>query len=197
MDHVIGSPPDRSPDGDGRGVRVQESFTSLIAQHERDLLLFLRGIVGQPEQAADLLQDIYSDAWRAVQRGLPPFGAAGTANEQRRWLFHAAYCRAVSALRRRRLIAWEPLDMAQLVTDAQASDLAERVAEQEAVQQALITLSREDVASLVLTVVHGFTAHEAAQVIGISAPAVAKRVSRAKQRLLAAYLALAEEADRP
>jgi RNA polymerase sigma-70 factor (ECF subfamily) len=172
---------------------VQEPFAGLIAQHERDLLLFLRGMVGQPEQAADLLQDTYSDAWRAVQRGAPPFVATDTAKDQRRWLFHTAYCRAVSALRRRRVIAWEPLEKAYLVPDAQAGDMAERFAEQEIVRQALSTLSQEDIASLLLTVVHGFTAQETAQVVGISAPAVAKRVSRAKQRLLAAYLALSEE----
>ena len=177
-------------------AQVQQEFTSLIAQHGHDLLVFLRSMVGQPDQAADLLQDTYSDAWRAVRRDAPPFVAVGTVQEQRRWLFHAAYCRAISALRHRRLITWEPLNVAQLVPDLRTGDMAERVAEQEAVRQALVTLSQDDIASLILTVVHGFTAQEAAQVIGISAPAVAKRVSRAKQRLLAAYLALAEEIAR-
>jgi RNA polymerase sigma-70 factor (ECF subfamily) len=180
--------------GDGEAVR--EAFSSLVAQHERDLFLFLRGMVGQPEQARDLLQDTYSDAWRAIQRGAPPFVESGTDQERRRWLFHAAYCRAVSALRHRRVITWEPLDTAQFIPDAAVGDMAERLVEQEIVRQALLTLSREDVASLVLTIVHGFTAQESAEVIGSSAGAVAKRVSRAKQRLLAAYLALSEENDR-
>jgi RNA polymerase sigma-70 factor (ECF subfamily) len=179
----------------GDGEVVQVAFSSLVAQHERDLLQFLRGMVGQPELAADLLQDTYSDAWRAIQRGAPPFVESGAQQEQRRWLFHAAYCRAVSALRHRRVITWEPLDTAQFVPDAEVGDIAERLVEQEIVRQALLTLSREDVASLVLTVVHGFTAQESAQVIGSSASAVAKRVSRAKQRLLAAYLALSGEND--
>jgi RNA polymerase sigma factor (sigma-70 family) len=174
---------------------VQDAFSSLIADHERDLFLFLRGMVGQPELARDLLQDTFSDAWRAMQRSSPPFVEAGTGPERRRWLFHAAYCRAASALRHRRVITLEPLDTAQLVLDGQADDIAERLVEQETVRQALLTLSREDVASLVLTVVHGFTAQESAVVIGSSASAVAKRVSRAKQRLLAAYLALSEEND--
>jgi RNA polymerase sigma-70 factor (ECF subfamily) len=176
-----------------REIEVNDVLSSLVAQHERDLFIFLRGMVGQPELAADLLQDTYSDAWRAIQRSAPPFVESGTGPERRRWLFHAAYCRAVSALRHRRVITWEPLDTAQFVSDAAVADMAERLVEQETVRQALLSLSREDIASLVLTVVHGFTAQESAEVIGTSASAVAKRVSRAKQRLLAAYLALSEE----
>jgi DNA-directed RNA polymerase specialized sigma24 family protein len=42
---------------------------------------------------------------------------------------------------------------------------------------------------LLLIVVQGFTAAEAAQIIGATPQAVAKRFARAKQRLRAAYLA--------
>ncbi len=77
------------------------SFPDLVALHERELLRFLSGIITDAEQARDLLQDTFYNAWRTAQRGAPPFAPGGSAEEVRRWLFHAAYCRAMSALRRR------------------------------------------------------------------------------------------------
>ena len=168
------------------------SFPDLVERHERELLRFLSGIVTDAEQARDLLQDTFYDAWRAAQRGASPFVPNSAPEEVRRWLFHAAYCRAMSALRRRRLIRWESLDRA----DAPALDgiealvsFEDQIAESEALGRALAGLAPEDVACLLLIVVQGFTAAEAGQVIGASPQAVAKRIARAKRRLLNAYLA--------
>jgi DNA-directed RNA polymerase specialized sigma24 family protein len=55
-------------------------------------------------------------------------------------------------------------------------------------QRALATLNPEDSACLLLMVVQGFTAQEAAAIIGSSATAMGKRIGRAKRRLLSAYL---------
>ncbi len=65
----------------------------------------------------------------------------------------------------------------------------DQIAESEALGRALAGLAPEDVACLLLIVVQGFTAAEAGQVIGASPQAVAKRIARAKRRLLNAYLA--------
>jgi RNA polymerase sigma-70 factor (ECF subfamily) len=168
------------------------SFPDLVERHERELLRFLCGIVTDAEQARDLLQDTFYDAWRAAQRGTAPFVPNGAPEEVRRWLFHAAYCRAMSALRRRRLIRWESLDRADPPAldgiDAIVS-FEDQIAESEALGRALAELAPEDVACLLLIVVQGFTAAEAGQVIGASPQAVAKRIARAKRRLLNAYMA--------
>jgi RNA polymerase sigma-70 factor (ECF subfamily) len=168
------------------------SFPDLVERHERELLRFLGGIVSDAEQARDLLQDTFYDAWRAAQRGAAPFVPASAPEEVRRWLFHAAYCRAMSALRRRRLIRWVSLDRAEtpgLDGIEAVVSFEDQVAENEALGKALADLAPEDVACLLLIVVQGFTAAEAGQVIGASPQAVAKRIARAKRRLLNAYLA--------
>jgi RNA polymerase sigma-70 factor, ECF subfamily len=168
------------------------SFREVVERHERELLRFLSGIVTDAEQARDLLQDTFYDAWRAVQREAAPFVAGSAAEEIRRWLFHAAYCRATSALRRRRLIRWESLertDGPELETIGSLVSFEDQIAESEALGRALDGLLPQDVACLQLIVVQGFTAAEAGQVIGASPQAVAKRVARAKRRLLNAYLA--------
>ncbi len=156
------------------------------------MLRFLVGLVSDAEQARDLLQDTFYDAWRASRRVVRPFVPSGAAEEVRRWLFHAAYCRAMSARRRFRLIRWESLDRvdaAERDAIGEVVTFEDQVAESEAQGKALAELAPEDVACLLLIVVQGFTAAEAGQIIGTSPQAVANRVGRAKRRRLNAYLA--------
>src|SRR5579862_7685503 len=114
-------------------------FTPLVERYQRDLYAFLYGLVSQPEQARDLLQDTFCDAWRAAKRGAAPLVVGGASDEMRHWLFHAAYCRAISALRRRRLIRWESLDE-QLAIDDEAlgslTSFEEQVVEHDALHAA-------------------------------------------------------------
>jgi RNA polymerase sigma-70 factor (ECF subfamily) len=166
------------------------AFTTLVYRHQQALHAFLRGLADNYEQARDLVQDTFHDAWRAAQRGSAPFIAGASDDEIRRWLFHTAYCRAVSALRRHRLIRWEPLDLiAGLDPVAPAAAFEDQIAEGEALRAALARLSPQDTACLLLRVVHGFSAAEVGRIVGAEPDVVNKRFSRAKQRLRAAYLA--------
>ncbi len=172
-----------------------EAFTDLLERCQWPLFTFLRGIVGDDEQARDLMQDAFCDAWRTVQRGGAPFDGSGEEAGLRRWLFHVAYNRAISALRRRRLIQWLPLEHVTI-----ALSFEDQLAEQHALRTALASLAPADAACLLLIIVQEFTAAEAGQIIGASPQAVAKRLSRAKQRLRDAYLAhnpQPEERSRP
>lgn len=72
---------------------------------------------------------------------------------------------------------------------AEQHPFEDRVVEREVLRQALAMLSAEDAACILLSVVQAMHSSEIAQVLGISAEAVRKRVSRAKQRLRAAYFA--------
>lgn len=169
-----------------------EAFAGLMERHQWALWAFLRGFVGD-DTARDLTQDVFVDAWRAAQRGAAPFSATPLdAEGARRWLFNAAYNRAVSALRRRRLIRWESLDAA----DAPRADdplvalpFEDSVLEAEVLRATFAALPHESVACLLLSVVHEFTTAEIAEITGISHEAAKKRLARAKQRLRADYLA--------
>ncbi len=166
-----------------------EQFTALLDRCQWPLYTFLRGIVGDDEQARDLMQDTFYDAWRTAQQGIPPFDSASQEESGwRRWLFHAAYNRACSALRRRRIISWVPFESSSRETFEDFS-FESQIAESQAVRAALASLSPADASCLLLIVVHGFTAAEVSQIVGASPEAVAKRFSRAKQRLRDAYLA--------
>lgn len=168
------------------------AYSALASRYARPLHAFLCGLVRDREQAHDLLQDTFCAAWVAAQRATPPFVADGPEVNMRRWLFRVAYRRAIDARRRGQVIQWESLPELdnpdvdkRLAVDAFDSFVVER----EAMDRALATLDQRDAACLLLLVVHGFTAAEAAQILEATPQAVAKRLSRAKQRLLATFRA--------
>ena len=168
------------------------AFGELLDRYQWPLVSFLRGFINDSEHARDIVQDVFCDAWRATQRGAAPFYSGGAEDAIRRWLFNAAYWRAISALRRRRLIRWESLEA---VTEQQgeipllAAPFEDTVLEAEALRATFASLSSEEVALLLLSIVHGFSTAELAEITGISHEAAKKRLTRAKQRLRASYFA--------
>lgn len=169
----------------------QAEFVGIVDRHQRALHGFLFGLLRDREQAHDLAQDTFSAAWRAAQMATPPFVAGGNGEEWRRWLFATAYRRTISALRRWRLLRWESLEHFSAHQDPAAEEdsisFEEQVAEFEVLRAALARLDPHDVACLLLRVVQGFSAAEVGQMIGATPEVVTKRLSRAKQRLRAAY----------
>jgi RNA polymerase sigma factor (sigma-70 family) len=166
-----------------------EAFSALVERYQQPLHAFLRGLVENGEQARDLTQDTFAAAWRATQACIAPFIVETAEEEQRRWLYRTAYRRAVDLLRRKRLVRWEALDpIAEMETDNLPS-FEDRVIEGEALRAALAELPSSDVACLLLRVVHGFSAAEVGEIMGASAEVITKRLSRARKRLRAAYLA--------
>ena len=168
------------------------AFGDLLNRYQWPLYSFLRGFIGDGEHARDIVQDVFCDAWRVSQRVAAPFDGRSPEDGMRRWLFNAAYWRAISALRRRRLIRWESLDA--LADDNGEMPLLmhpfeDAVLEAEALRDIFATLAPEAVAMLLLNIVHGFTAVEIAEITGSSAEAAKKRLTRAKQRLRTSYLA--------
>ena len=171
---------------------TQAGFIAAVEPHESALLAFLCGLLGSSEQARDLTQDTLAEAWRAARAGAPPFLVGTADGEIRRWLFHTAYCNAVTVLRRRRLIRWEALDLtpaAECLPVSEMLPFEDQIAEGEALRAALAELSPQDTACLLLRVVQGFSAAEVGRIVGATPDIVTKRLSRAKQRLRAVYLA--------
>jgi RNA polymerase sigma-70 factor (ECF subfamily) len=165
-------------------------FTALVDRHQHALCAFLHNLMNDFEQARDLMQDTFQEAWRAAQESKAPFVAGSDDDEMRRWLFQVAYHRGISALRRRKLIRWESLD---LLTRSQAgsdgASFEDQIVESDALRAALARLNAQDRACLLLRVVQGFSAAEVGRIVDASPDAVTKRLSRARQRLRTLYLA--------
>jgi RNA polymerase sigma-70 factor, ECF subfamily len=181
---------------------TQEEFACLVERHQHRLHVYLAGLLGSAEGAFDLVQETFYAAWRAAQQGTPPFVPGAAEDDVRRWLFRAGSNDAISALRRRRLIRWESLDAADAAREASlatpdtstlAAGFEDRLAEGDVLRAALAALAPQDVACLLLRVVHGFSAAEAGAILNTSADNINNRLARAKQRLRAAYISQSEQ----
>jgi len=173
-------------------AQPERFFTQLLNDTQWAVYDFARGLVGETEAAQDIVQDVFVDTWRALKRHAPPFSGAADDAGIRRWLFHVAYCRAVTILRRRKLIVWESLsddDALEPDLSHEPMPLEDQIAEAEVLREALLSLGPSDAACLLLSVVQGFTSAEIATIVDISPDAAKKRLTRAKRRLRAAYLA--------
>jgi len=182
-----------------------EAYQRILDTFQRPLIRFVRGLVGSGEEVYDIIQEVFVDAWRTAKREAFPFTTRGDDRAIRNWLYHAAYCNAVSVLRRRSVIAWESLDVFNVAERVErqtpsSAPFEERVGEAEALDVALATLGPADVACLRLGVIEDFTSVEMAQILDITPDAARKRLSRAMHRLRAAYFAReasAQERKRP
>lgn len=171
-------------------------FTDLLHRHQWPLYGFVRHLLLDDEQARDVVQEAFCKGWKAFQRAAPPFADGHDAEQQRRWLFQVAYREAISVLRRRKRLRWESLEATPGAQDVSTGAFEHQLAERDALRAALATLSREDSAVVLLNVVHGFAATEIAEMLDISLQATKKRLTRAKQRLRAAYFAQEDGQER-
>jgi RNA polymerase sigma-70 factor, ECF subfamily len=165
-----------------------EEFAALVDRHQHALHAYLASMIGNSEQAFDLVQETFYEAWREARAGARPFVGGVADDERRRWLFRAGSNNAISALRHGRLIRWEPLEVLPEQLLGQDAPFEARVAEAEALRTALAQLAPQDVACLLLRVVYGFRAAEVAVILDTAPENVNNRLARAKQRLRAAYL---------
>lgn len=167
-----------------------EAFSLLVDLHQHRLYAFLLGLLGNSEQAFDLVQETFLAAWRSTQRGDLPFVEGIAHEETQRWLFRVGYHQAISLLRRRRIIRWESLDTMnapEILTPDVTISFDDLLVESDALQTALAQMNPQDVAYLLLRVVYGLSAAEVGLITHTSADNVNTRLARAKQRLRVAY----------
>jgi len=171
---------------------TRTAFDARLLREQQALRGFVRGLVGDTEQARDITQDVFTIAWRAAKEGAPPFTHGADERAIRRWLYCVAYRRAISVQRHERVLSIESLDQERAPHRERLAALGafdERIAERDVLMAALADLETADAACLLLNVVQGFTAREIATMLEISADAAKKRLTRAKQRLRDAYFA--------
>ncbi|OAA26682.1 RNA polymerase, sigma subunit, ECF family [Frankia sp. EI5c] len=185
----VGSAVDAASHADTEGTRTAEWFTSLASTVGPRLLAFLARRVDPPTDAADLLAEVLTTAWRRVS-DLPADGEAATA-----WLFGIA--RHTLANHRRGQIRQAALAdrlRARLATVGPAHEaLPEHAVE---IRAALAQLTDSDQAVLTLSGWDGLTADEMAAILGITPSAVRQRLRRARERLRQALAVQPSAAER-
>jgi RNA polymerase sigma-70 factor, ECF subfamily len=162
-------------------------FEGLYAQYKSPLYNYIYRLMGDRDQADDLLQDTFVKVYRALAS--LPEGPGRTP-----WIYRIATNTCYDVLRRRRLVAWLPWtqDHGPAVA-APADDPDERYALKEEVVEALRLVPPSLRAPLLLHAVHGFCYADIAATLGISEAAVKMRISRARAAFRQAYRGADEE----
>jgi RNA polymerase sigma-70 factor (ECF subfamily) len=155
----------------------EEAFELVVARYQAPLLRYLRGLVGDREQARDLLQETFLRAYRSI-------GGLQEPALLRSWLYRIAHNQAYSALRRSRLISWLPLGFGHHAS-APAPDRG--AIEAARVEAALKRVPVRQRAALLLHLVAGFSYAEVAELLQVSEGTVRMRISRGRAAFRAAY----------
>lgn len=155
-------------------------FEELYRDYQQPILTYLCRLVGDAGRAEELAQDVFVRAYGALAK-LPD-----NAN-RRAWLYRIATNLAYDHFRRLRLVRWLPLkerdgDVLPVVHSG-----PDPTADEVAVEHVLMQLSPDYRAPLILYSVHGYSAAEIAQMLGISEGAVKTRLYRARERFRVLY----------
>ena len=159
-----------------------DAFEILVGQYQASLFRYLRGLVGDPEQARDLLQETFLRAYKSL-------GSLDDPSLLRSWLYRIAHNQACSLLRRRRLVSWLPL----LASQHGAASPEHSAIESARVEEALARVPVAQRAPLLLHLVAGFSYAEIAALLQITEGSVRMRISRGRAVFRAMYGALEED----
>lgn len=152
-----------------------DAFGELVARHRNRLWAVALRTLGNPEDAADAVQDALVSAYRGAAgfRG----GSAVTT-----WLHRIVVNACLDLARRRAVRPTEPLrdEPAHTVT---APDVIAGRETSLAVTSALRTLPAEQAAAVVLVDIEGFSVAEVAEILEVPTGTVKSRCARARARL--------------
>ena len=170
---------DRALPLDNATVDRETRFERLFQSYQADIFAYLCRLVGDRQQAEDLVQDAFVKVYGALHR-LPADANA------RAWLYRIATNTALDWLRRRRLITWLPL-FERDRHPATMTTFAEESLESVAVQRALARLPARYRVPLVLYACQGCSTHDIAEILHISQGAVKTRLFRAREKFRQIY----------
>jgi len=161
----------------------RNAFTLLMRRHQDAVYRMVRGQIGDPDEALDLVQEVFVSAHGALKRYDP-------ARSMRTWLLAIALNKCRDWGRRRAVRAFFvralPLGEEAVQSAAESPGADVETADRQALDRAwraIATLPRQLKEPLVLTTIDGMSQGEAARLLAISAKAVETRVSRARTAL--------------
>jgi RNA polymerase sigma-70 factor, ECF subfamily len=168
-----------------------EAFGELFRRHRDRLWAIALRTLGDPEEAADALQDALISAFRRASafRG----DAAVTT-----WMYRIVVNACMDRVRRhpgRRVVLAGEAEALDLIADP-VVDHTRRHDDRIDVSAALVHLSAEHRAALVLVDMHGYSVDEAARILDVAPGTVKSRCARGRARL-AELLGVGEQRNQP
>ncbi|NHC47384.1 RNA polymerase sigma factor SigM [Motilibacter aurantiacus] len=192
-DDVLDAPSDREL-LDRHRQGDPDAFGEVVRRHRNRLWAVALRTAGDPEEAADALQDALVSAFRAG-RGSSASGYRGEAAVTT-WLHRVVVNACLDRARRRRARDTVPLPTAESGEDLVPAPGDPVGAREDAVDiaTALATLPPDQRAAIVLVDVQGIAVRDAAELLGVAEGTVKSRCSRGRARL-AVLLAPGRSAD--
>jgi RNA polymerase sigma-70 factor, ECF subfamily len=172
-----------------------EAFAELVRRHRDRLWAVALRTLGDPEEAADAVQDALLSAYRAAA-GFRGDAAVTT------WLHRIVVNACLDRVRRRQVRPTVPLPEQDSAPDRPRPDAATvpdpvgELAVRLDVAAALATIPVEQRAALVLVDMQGFSVDDAAHILDIPAGTVKSRCARGRARLLPLLAHLRVDAGR-
>jgi len=160
----------------GERTSDQAFIEALFAQHHAEIYGFLARMVRDDDLAADLAQETFVKAFRALDRLESP-------DRARAWLFQIASRTALDELRRRRLIRFVPWSGESRGTAPSAEEIAMRARLSGEMARALERVPARQRAALVLAELYELTGTELAAALGLTHVAARALLSRARESL--------------
>lgn len=162
------------------------AFQLIVFRYDRKLSLYLAHLVGDRDEADDLLQDVLVKAYQHL-------ADFDTARKFSPWIYRIAHNEAVNWIRKRSrrpmVVSWD--DIVETTGEQQPIEPMETIEEQwirrelrDDVREALGQLCEEHREMLTLRYYLDKSYREIAEIVGIPMNTVASRVSRAKRSLL-------------
>jgi RNA polymerase sigma-70 factor (ECF subfamily) len=158
-----------------------EAIEVLYNAYKSRIYTFILRILGEPEVADDITQDVFTKAYQAL----------GTLTKDHRvlpWLYRIANNAAIDHVRRRKRIKWLPVgDLLGHHDEPVVGDSQATIPERDQVRAILAKMPIESVTALLLHSLEGYTYREIAEIQGSTLPAVRSRIARARQAFRDAY----------
>jgi RNA polymerase sigma-70 factor (ECF subfamily) len=151
------------------------AFDELVRQTHRSVYGIAFRITGNPEDAADVTQEVFVRVWRSLR------GFRGEANLAT-WLHRVATNTALTHLRRRGR-APEPIEEDAMTSRIAIASEEDARIDADEVEKALQRLPEAYRVAVVLKDVYGMSCDEIAQKLGLTEGAVKVRLFRARRKL--------------
>jgi RNA polymerase sigma-70 factor, ECF subfamily len=169
------------------------AFATLVARHQDRLWAVALGVMRNPDDAADALQDAYISAFRRA-------GSFRGDSRVTTWLHRVVVNACLDRLRRLKIRATETLpddlDRSPELA-AEPADPVEAEEDRAQILDALGQLNADQRTALVLVDMQGYSVDEAAAVLGCAPGTVKSRCARGRARLVPLLAALREPEEAP
>jgi RNA polymerase sigma-70 factor (ECF subfamily) len=154
----------------------RSAYEQWVRAHGAELFRCAYRLTGKTQVAEDLVQETFVEAWRSADKLRDPEKARG-------WLFQILRFRHLHAIRDgKRRMEGQP-GRVPLTADVPTGDTTAGVEQRDAIQVGLACLDQRLRETLLMVVMEGLTAQEAADRLGLPMGTVLSRLHRARERL--------------